>query len=503
VSDVLVQASGLRKSYGGVRALRGVDFELYAGEIHALVGENGSGKSTLLRILSGQLAPDAGTVALGGDPVRFGDAAAAMQAGIATVTQETTLVPHLSVAENIFLGPRKPRRWYGIDWRSTRAHAKQIIDRLELAIGPDDRVGDLRPDQQQMVEIARALSMEARVVILDEPTSALTDDEVGTLFAAVRTLRQQQVAVAFVSHRMKEVFDLVDRVTVLRDGSRVGTGPISEFTRDGLVSLMIGRELGTLELGEHAQVSRNPVLRVRGFSVPGRVHDVDLEVEKGEIVGIAGLVGAGRSALLEALFGGAPRAAGSVEIDGRPAVCRDTRTAMRHGLGYVPAERKTLGLVQDMTVRENLLMAEGSRTWRLRRPSRARENKMVADAIARLGIVTDSMDSPVGRLSGGNQQKVVLAKWLAIGPKVLLLDEPTRGVDVGSKAEIYKLLDQIKEGGVGILVSSSETPELRLLCDRILVMYRGRIVASLSREEATEARIAQYAIGHHEARNGN
>jgi ABC-type sugar transport system ATPase subunit len=287
---------------------------------------------------------------------------------------------------------------------------------------------------------------------------------------------------------------------VLRDGSVVGGGPLAEFDRDSLIALMIGRELGSLDLGEHGEVSANPVLRVRDFGVPGRVFGVDLEVERGEVVGLAGLVGAGRSALLEGLFGADPRCSGAVEVDGRPVVFRDTRSAMRCGVGYVPAERKTLGLVQDMTVRENLLMAAGSRTWRLRRPSRACEMRMVGDAISRLGIVTESVDAPVARLSGGNQQKVVLAKWLAIKPNVLLLDEPTRGVDVGSKAEIYKLLDQIKEEGVGILVSSSETPELRLLCDRILVMYRGRIAASLSREEATEARIAQYAIGHHESR---
>jgi ABC-type sugar transport system ATPase subunit len=495
-----LQAAAVRKSYGGVRALRGVDFELRAGEIHGLVGENGSGKSTLLRILSGQLLADAGEVLLGGEAVRFGDAAAAMQAGIATVTQETTLVRHLSVAENIFLGPRKARRWYGIDWRRVRVLARSILERLELDIPVDERVEDLRPDQQQMVEIARALSMDARVVILDEPTSALTDDEVAALFSAVRTLRQQQVAVAFVSHRMNEIFSLVDRVTVLRDGAVVGGGPLAEFNRDSLVALMIGRELGTLELAEREQVAVKPVLRVRGFSVPGRVSGVDLEVERGEIVGLAGLVGAGRSALLEGLCGGGVRAVpGAVEVDGRPVRVLDARSAMRCGIGYVPAERKTLGLVQDMTVRENLLMASGSRELRLRRPSRAREMSLVGDAVSRLGIVAESVDAPVARLSGGNQQKVVLAKWLAIKPKVLLLDEPTRGVDVGSKAEIYKLLDQIKEDDVGILVSSSETPELMLLCDRILVMYRGRIVASLSREDATEARIAQYAIGHHES----
>jgi ABC-type sugar transport system ATPase subunit len=495
VSEALLRAAGVHKRYGGVRALRGVDFDLRAGEIHGLVGENGSGKSSLLRILSGQLAPDSGRVLLGDRPVRFGDAARAMQAGIATVTQETTLVAHLSVAENIFLGPRKERRWYGIDWRRTRARARSILDRLGLDLDPDEPVARLRPDQQQMVEIARALSMDARVVILDEPTSSLTDDEVGALFEAVRALRGHGVAIAFVSHRIGEVFDLVDRVTALRDGRVVGGGPIGDYDRDRLVSLMIGRALEQLDLGASEHVSANPVLRVRGLTIPGRVNGVDLAVEQGEIVGLAGLVGAGRSALLAGLFGVEPRVAGTIEIDGRSVTCRDPIAAMRHGLGYVPAERKTLGLVQDMSVRENLLMAHTARAWRLRRPNAGREQRLVEKAVGDFGIAVDSTSAPVARLSGGNQQKVVLAKWLATEPKVLLLDEPTRGVDVGSKAEIYKLLSEIKEAGVGMLISSSETPELRLLCDRIVVMYRGRVAASLTRAEATEARVAHYAIG--------
>jgi len=496
MNESVLRAVGVHKRYGGVRALRGIDFELRAGEIHGLVGENGSGKSTLLRIISGQLGPDQGHVLLAGEPVRFGDAAQAMKAGIATVTQETTLVPDLSVTENILLGPRKVRRGiFGIDWRRTRARAREILARLELEIDPDQAVGRLRPDQRQMVEIARALSMDARVVILDEPTSSLTDDEVAALFAAVRTLRGEGVATVFVSHRMTEIFDLVDRVTILRDGSLVGTGPIGDYDRDRLVSLMIGRELENLELGEHRKPSANAILSVRAFNVPGWVHDVELEVEKGEIVGLAGLVGAGRSELMDGLFGLVSGANGIVDVDGRTGVCRDPQSAMRRGLGYVPADRKTLGLVQDMSVTENLLMAKTSGRWRLRRPTRGIEQREVEEAIGNLGIVLESRHAPVARLSGGNQQKVVLAKWLATSPKVLLMDEPTRGVDVGAKAEIYKLLNSIKETGVGILLSSSETPELRLLCDRILVMYRGRIVASLTREEATEARVAHYAIG--------
>jgi ABC-type sugar transport system ATPase subunit len=496
MTRAVLEAAGVRKSYGGVRALRGVDFELHGGEIHGLVGENGSGKSTLLRILAGQLAPDQGVIRLDGEVVRFADAARAMAAGIATVTQETTLVPDLSVAENVFLGPRKARTWHGIDWRTTRARARELLARLDLDVDVTQPVGRLRPDQQQMVEIARALSMEARVVILDEPTSSLPDDQVASLFASVRRLRDEGVAVAFVSHRMQEVFDLVDRVTILRDGAVVESGPIGDYDRRRLIHLMIGRELEELTHADAGARATRPVLRVRGLSVASRVRDASLVVEKGEVVGLAGLVGAGRSALLDGIFGLEPTARGTVEVEGRPCVRRGPLGAIADGLGYVPADRKTLGLVQDMSVRENLLMARTCRLNRLRRPRRGAEQEAVTEALERFRIVCDSAAAPVARLSGGNQQKVVLAKWLGTEPKVLLLDEPTRGVDVGAKADIYKLLDGIKEAGVGILVSSSETPELRLICDRILVMYRGGIAAELSREEATDTRIAHYSMGH-------
>jgi ABC-type sugar transport system ATPase subunit len=496
VSAATLSARGVTKSYGGVRALRGVDFELHAGEIHGLIGENGSGKSTLLKILAGQLDPDRGRVVLDGVEVRFADAARAMAAGIATVTQETTLVSELSVAENIFLGPRKPRRRLGIDWRRTRAEALEILGRLNLDIDPGQPVGQLRPDQQQMVEIARALSIVARVVILDEPTSSLPDDQVASLFEVVRALRAHDVAVVFVSHRMNEIFDLVDSVTVLRDGLVVGGGPIAETDRGRLIHLMIGRELEELELNPTARHSANAVLRVSGFNVPGRVHDVDLAVEPGEIVGLSGLVGSGRSSLLDGLFGLERSATGAVEVDGTLTRFRGPLGAIRAGLGYVPADRKTRGLVLDMSVHANLLMAQTCRLGRLRRPRRGTEERSVADAMARFQIVSESASTPAVRLSGGNQQKVVLAKWLATKPKVLLLDEPTRGVDVGAKAEIYRTLNAIKESGVGILISSSETPELQLLCNRILIMFRGRITASLAREDASEARIMHYAMGH-------
>jgi ABC-type sugar transport system ATPase subunit len=493
----VLEAIGMRKSYRGVRALRGVDLRLWPGEVHALVGENGSGKSTLLRIAAGQLRPDAGTLRLKGREVRFSDASEAIAAGIATVTQETTLVPDLSVTENIFLGHRKVRAAYGIDWRATRARAREALARLGLTdIDPSAPVRRLRPDEQQLVEIARAISINARVLILDEPTSSLSDDEVRGLFEVVRVLVQQQVAVAFVSHRIGEVFDLADRATILRDGEVVGSDRMDRYDRRRMIQLMTGRELEELELDRGRHRARDPVVRVRGLSVRGRVHDATLEVGRGEIVGLAGLVGAGRSELLEALFGVNGQAGGAIEVAGRPVRPGAPLDAMRNGLAYVPADRKNMGLVLDMSLRENILMARTATHARVRRPRRGAEHQAVGESREAFRIVAGSDAAPVAHLSGGNQQKVVLAKWLGTKPKVLLMDEPTRGVDVGAKAEIYRLVNRAKEEGVAVLVSSSETPELLLLCDRILVMYRGRIAAALSSEEANEGLIARYAMGH-------
>jgi ABC-type sugar transport system ATPase subunit len=497
VSDATLEVTGMRKSYGGVRALRGVDLSLWPGEVHALVGENGSGKSTLLRIVAGQLAPDAGRMCLDGREVRFADASEAIAAGIATVTQETTLVPDLSVTENIFLGHRKARARYGIDWRTTRARAREALARLGLTgIDPGAPVRRLRPDEQQMVEIARAISIDARVLILDEPTSSLSDDEVEGLFEVVRTMARQDVAVVFVSHRIAEVFEIADRATILRDGEVVGSEPMERYDRHRMIQLMTGRALEDLTLDRGRHRAKDPVLRVRGLSVPGRVHDASLEVGRGEIVGMAGLLGAGRSELLEALFGVRGRARGEIEVGGVPVRHAGPLEAMRGGVAYVPADRKNLGLVLDMSVRENMLMASTARHARVRHPRRSAEQRAVGESMREFRILAGSQLAPVSQLSGGNQQKVVLAKWLSTEPRVLLMDEPTRGVDVGAKAEIYRLLNRAKEDGVGIVVSSSETPELLLLCDRILVMYRGRIVAALGREEATEGLIARYGMGH-------
>jgi ABC-type sugar transport system ATPase subunit len=495
VSDApILQAEGMQKRYGGVHALRGAHLTVYRGEVHALLGENGSGKSTLLKILSGQIHGDAGEISFDGQRVSFRNASDALRHGIAAVTQETTLALDLSIAENVFLGHRMARRGGLIDWRRTDRLAAEALARLGLDLNASMVVRRLRPDQQQMVEIARAVSVDARLLILDEPTSSLTDDEVEALFRLVWRLRDQGVAVIFVSHRLSEVLAVADRITVLRDGHTVGTGPASEFDRPALIHLMVGRALEEVQPLPGEAPTTASVLRVRGLSMPGAFSGVDLDVAPGEIVGLAGLVGAGRSELLEALFG-LHRTTGSVELDGRRTRHRSPRAAVRDGIAFVPADRKRQGLVLEMTLRENLMMASTSRHARLRATSARKELTTVNAVIGDLQIRAHSPDAPVSTLSGGNQQKVVLGKWLTTKPKLMMLDEPTRGVDVGAKAEIYKLLADAARSGIGILVSSSETPELQTLCDRILVMFRGRIVTSLARDDATEARIAHFAGG--------
>ena len=499
-AEPILLAEGMHKRFGGVHALRGATLRVNPAEVHALMGENGSGKSTMLRILSGQIQPDAGTIRFAGRTTSFRTPTDALRQGIATVTQETTLAPDLSIAENIFLGHRMARRAGLIDWRTTRARARAAIERLGLELDPSLPVRRLRPDRQQMVEIARALSIDARLLILDEPTSSLTDDEVESLFAVVRKLRDDGVSTIFVSHRIDEVFELADRISVLRDGRSVGEAPKAELTRSRLIHVMVGRELEEETRAEEGRASTasegRPVLRARGLSVPGVFADVDLDVGAGEIVGLAGLVGAGKSELLETLFGLRAASAGTVEIDGVRRAIHSPRAAIRSRVGFVPADRKTQGLVLERSVRENLVMAATCRVPRLAYPRPSREATVVDNAFSSLRIKANSPAVSVSTLSGGNQQKVVLGKWLASDPDVLMLDEPTRGVDVGAKAEIYRLLIGAAKDGIGILVSSSETPELRLLCDRIAVMFRGRIVAWLSRDEATEARIAHFAGGH-------
>jgi ABC-type sugar transport system ATPase subunit len=500
----LLELRDIDKRFGGVHALRGANFSvtLSTGVIHGLLGENGSGKSTLLGVLSGQIRPNGGSILIDGEPVTFSGPLIALRHGIAMVAQETAVLPELSVAENIMLGRRLSRTPIGIDWRNVRRRSAEVLQRLNLDYDPDCLVAKLRPDQQQMVEIARVLATDARILILDEPTSSLTDDQASALFTVIRRLRTQGVATIFVSHRLDEVMGLVDELTILRDGVTVCSAPIAEFTPDRIIEEMVGKGLlSERRSGASAAIrgvdrSGTPALRVRNLSVPKRVHDVDIEVWPGEIVGLAGLVGAGRSEMLEAIFGAVPRGTGIVELFGKVIDSNEPRSTIAAGLGYLPPDRKTQGLVLSMTVRENLTMVSSLDRPRISLPRIAVEKAAMDRAVTSMHLVAASPNVAAATLSGGNQQKVALGKWLAKQPKCLLLDEPTRGVDAAAKEEIHRILRDSTATGLAMLVSSSEYDELLEICDRILVAFRGRLVASLSRNEADQATIARFAGGY-------
>jgi ABC-type sugar transport system ATPase subunit len=497
-----LELSGIHKRFGGIRALRGADLRISGeGVIHGLIGENGSGKSTLLGVLSGQVQPDEGQISVNGTPVSFANPTAALRGGIAMVSQESALASELTIAENIFLGRRMVRGLGGINWKATRRRAGEVLERLELSYDPAWPVHRLRPDQKQMVEIARALSMNTRVLILDEPTSSLTDDEVQALFRAVRQIKSAGVATIFVSHRFNEVFDLVDELTVLRDGCTAAHGSVHDFDPHSLVDAMVGKEGAWKDYARparssQAQETESPALKVEAMTIPGRVYRAELEIARGEIVGVAGLVGAGRSELLEGIFGLRPVTEGSIAVEGAVVNVRSPRAAIRQGLGFLPPDRKTQGLVLQRTIDENLTMVATLSRSRFRAPG-GHEVDAKAKEIARtMRLHASSHHALVSTLSGGNQQKVAVGKWLMADPRVLLLDEPTRGVDVAAKSEIHELLRGVAATGVGMLVVSSENDELIELCDRILVMFRGRIVASMTSGEADEPTIARYAGGH-------
>jgi ABC-type sugar transport system ATPase subunit len=493
-APVAMEATGLRKRFGGVHALRGADMALASGRIHGLLGQNGSGKSTLLRILSGQIEPDAGELRVDGRPVRFRSPAQALAQGVAIVSQERALAPDLSVTENVCLARRERRRWHGVAWRDMRERATKVIASLGLSIDPDIAVGRLRPDEQQLVEIARAISTNARVLVLDEPTSSLTDDEIARLFTLLRALRERGVAIVLVTHRTSEVFDVVDEVTVLRDGAAVVAGaPLLNMDANDLVRLMTGIAPDERPQQGAPPAGAAPLLRVRGLAIPRVLDGVDLDVAAGEVVGVAGLLGSGRSELLGAIFGAVP-AHGEIRV-GDALLRPSPRRAVAAGIGYVPADRKTQGLALGMTLRDNIALARTSRRPRLLWPQRGRERAVAHDALAAFGIVASGTEQPAGTLSGGNQQKVLLAKWLSGSPRLLLLDEPTRGVDAAAKADIHRLLDRARGEGVALLVSSSEPSELRTLCDRVLVLHRGRVAAQLAGADVTDTELLRHAMG--------
>ncbi|WP_437535000.1 sugar ABC transporter ATP-binding protein [Sorangium sp. So ce726] len=496
--EPLVRAVGIVKRYPGVTALDGVDFEVLPGEVHAIVGENGSGKSTLLGVISGAIRPDGGHVARGGRNPRVlqpGDPAESRAAGIAHAQQEPQIAPALSVAENVMMGAW-PTRLGWVRWRELRRRAAEVLARIGVDLDVDAPAGQLPLGRRQLIEIARALLIEPRVLLLDEATSALTDDDVARLFGVVRALRDEGVGIALISHRLREVFELADRATVLRDGRVVGTVAVADTTERCLVSMMVGRDLASFWHKEAVPIGA-PALVVRELR-RGVLRDINLTVRQGEIVGLAGLVGAGRSALVRTLIGERRALAGEILVDGERVQIESPAHALRLGIACVPEDRKAQGIVPEWPVRMNAsLVALCARApWAL--ISRGFDLAALKRGAGGMTVRAASVDQPVGRLSGGNQQKVVLAKNLAIAPRVLILDEPTRGIDVGAKTEIYAELAALARAGMGLLVVSSELPELLGVCDRIYVMFRGRIVAELPRHEATEERIAYYSTGAHE-----
>ena len=482
------------KRFGGVVAVEDVAFDLRPGEVHALVGENGAGKSTLMKIVDGLYGPDKGTVEVGGEAASFSSPRDAEAAGIAMIPQELDLFPELSVAENLFVGRKRPRtRWGGLDWEAMRAEAHKRLESLGVRLDATAAVKRLSAAEQQIVAIARALVGEARAVIMDEPTSALTEREASQLFGIIKDLTAANVGVVYISHRLEEIFEISDRITVLRDGHHIETAPASDLDAEELVRLMVGRPLN--ELFTRSQSSPGETtLEVRGLTRNGEFQDVDLTLRRGEILGLAGLVGAGRTELAQTIFGIRHPDSGEVLVDGEEAKIRSPQAAMERGIFYVPEERRSQGLILPFSIKNNITLSILDRISRLGFVPRS--ERSIADRyMGELSIKGAEASDPVSRLSGGNQQKVVVAKSLAREPNVLLLDEPTRGVDVGAKSEIYRLMDDLAEEGKAILLISSELEEVLSMTDRILVMREGRISGEFSRDEATQENVMTAATG--------
>ncbi|MGI5227557.1 sugar ABC transporter ATP-binding protein [Actinoallomurus sp. CA-142502] len=482
------------KSFGAVQALRGVSLDLRGGEIHALAGENGAGKSTLVKILAGVHRPDEGTVLLDGRPREFRGPGDAQQAGVAVIYQEPTLFPDLSVAENIFMG-RQPRASFGrIDRRALRAETARLFERLGVALDPDRPARGLSIADQQIVEIAKAISRDARVLIMDEPTAALSGNEVARLFTVSRTLQDQGCALLFISHRLEEIFEICQRVTTLRDGRLIATEDLDGLTPDDLVQRMVGRELDTLYPKQDTTLG-DPVLEVSRLTREGVFTDVSFEVRAGEIVALAGLVGAGRSEVARAVFGIDRYDAGAVMVGGRRLPGGSPTAAMSAGIALVPEDRRQQGLVMDGSIERNIGLTQLSSLRRGPVISRKVERDRAADWAIRLQLKYARLSDTVGVLSGGNQQKVVLAKWLSTEPVALIVDEPTRGIDVGTKAEVHRLLSQLAADGLAVLMISSDLPEVLGMADRVLVMHEGRLAAEIPRDEATEETVMAAATG--------
>lgn len=495
MGEYILEMRGITKRFPGVTALKEAHLALRPAEVHCLLGENGAGKSTLMKILAGAQPLDEGEIILDGEPVTIQSPLHAQALGISMIYQEFNLSPYLSVAENIFLG-REPCRGKTpiIDWNQLYRDAEEVLERIRVTMDVRRPVHELSIAQQQMVEIAKALSVNARIIVMDEPSATLTEHELEALFALIRTLKQQGIALVYISHRLEEVFEVGTRATIMRDGEHISTSDLCDLTRESIIKMMVGRELKD-EFPKETFARGEERLRVEGFTRAGAFRDVNLTLHTGEIVGLTGLVGAGRTEVARAIFGADQADSGTLYLDGKPVHIKSPRDAIAHGIGLLTEDRKNQGLVLGMTVAENTTLANLKALAGRVLMNRKKERDVTEGYIRDLNIKTPGTGQMVQNLSGGNQQKVVLAKWLFTQSRMLIFDEPTRGIDVGAKVEIYKLMNELVRKGVAVLVISSELPEVIGMCDRILVMHEGRIAGEVAREGATQEAIMQLATG--------
>ena len=492
MSEHILELKQISKRFSGVEVLHQVSFSLRPGEVHALLGENGAGKSTLVKVMTGVHQPDGGEIHLHGQPVTFGDPRASLQAGIAAIYQELSLFPDLNVAENIFVGRQPTKAGGRLDWRTLYAEADKLLASLGVRLDLKQKARSLSIAQQQMVEIARALSIDARILIMDEPTSSLTLSEVAELFRLVRRLREDGTAIVFISHRLEELFEIADRVTVLRDGAYVDTRPLAEVSRDDLIRLMVGRTISNLFPKQEVPAG-DVALKVENLTLDGVFENISFELRRGEILGMAGLVGAGRTDVARAIFGVEPPSSGHIEVEGKAVAITSPQQAIALGLALVPEDRQLHGLIPPMAITANIslpMLAHYARRGWLR-PKQ--ERAAAFTAAQQMEVRANSIWQRARELSGGNQQKVVLAKWLATQPRILILDEPTRGIDVGTKAAIHALMSELAGQGIAILMISSELPEVLGMSDRILVMREGRVTGRFTRGDATQETIMSAA----------
>lgn len=492
---VLLRMKGICKSFPGVKALQDVSLEVKTGEVHALLGENGAGKSTLLKILSGAYERDSGVIEIDGRVIDEMSPKVAQELGISIIYQEFSNLRHLSIGENIFLG-RLPRKKSGlVDWGDCYEQSAQLLKRVGLPIDPRTPVSALKVAQQQMVEIAKAISREAKIIIMDEPSAPLTQIEIDSLFEVIRNLKAQGVGIVYVSHRLVEIKQICDRLTCLRDGCYVGQGDVRDLSVDDMIRMMVGRDLSNMYPRSGAEIGE-VILEVHSLCTQGFLQDITFKSRKGEILGLAGLVGSGRTELARAVFGADPIESGEIVWEGEPLRIYSPAQAIKRQIGLVPEDRKGQGLVLMMNVKDNITLANLNSFTKAGKLSLYQEEKTAEDYVDKLGISTPGIFAEASNLSGGNQQKVVLSKWLCANCKLLIVDEPTRGIDVGAKVEIYELLGSLVRGGMAVIMISSEMPELIGVCDRILVMHEGGIAGELTRDEFSEENIMRLAAGH-------